>query len=50
MASIYNNIGNIHLVGERYEEAIENYRLSVESNFLYVYYLFLYFNEILTFF
>ena len=32
MASIYNNIGNIHLLGERYEEAIENYRQSVESH------------------
>lgn len=31
MASIYNNIGNIHLLGERYEEAIENYKLSVQS-------------------
>ena len=31
MASIYNNIGNIHLIGERYEEAIENYKQSVES-------------------
>lgn len=32
MASIYNNIGNIHLLGQRYEEAIENYKQSVESN------------------
>lgn len=32
MASIYNNIGNIHLLGERYEEAIDNYKLSVESS------------------
>lgn len=31
MASIFNNIGNIHLIGERYEEAIENYRKAVES-------------------
>lgn len=31
MASIYNNIGNIHLCGQRYEEAIENYKLSVQS-------------------
>ena len=31
MASIYNNIGNIHLIGQRYEEAIENYKLSVQS-------------------
>lgn len=31
MASIYNNIGNIHLLGERYEEAIENYKISVQS-------------------
>jgi tetratricopeptide (TPR) repeat protein len=31
MASIYNNIGNIHLLGERYEEAIENYKQSVQS-------------------
>lgn len=31
MASIYNNIGNIHLIGQRYEEAIENYKISVQS-------------------